>query len=102
MEGGHREDSQTSQHALGGPAGHGEEALGVWELAALQAGQITPQPEQIQVQLLQVLLPLLDLVTAAQSGVTHAVLLVTLLVSVLTDSYFLNSSLQAFKEIQAD
>lgn len=63
MEGGHGEDSQASQHALRGPAGHSEEALGVWELAALQAGQVTPQPEQIQIQFLQVLLPLLDLNT---------------------------------------
>jgi len=61
VEGGHGEDAQTSQHALGGPAGHGEQALGVGELAALQAGQVTPESEQIQVQLLQVLLPLLDL-----------------------------------------
>lgn len=63
VEGGHGEDSQASQHALGGPAGHGEETLGVRELAALQAGQVAPQPEQVQVEFLQVLLPLLDLNT---------------------------------------
>lgn len=68
MEGGHGEDSQASQHALGGPAGHSEEALWVWELAALQAGQVAPEPEQIQVQFLQILLPLLDLST---HRVTH-------------------------------
>lgn len=71
VEGGHREDSQASQHALGGPAGHSEEALGVWELAALQAGQIAPQPEQVQVQFLQVLLPLLDLNTTTGWYTVH-------------------------------
>lgn len=67
VEGGHGEDSQTSQHALGGPADHGEEALWVGELAALQAGQVTPESEQIQVQFLQVLLPLQDLNTQTYS-----------------------------------
>lgn len=61
MEGGHREDAQTSQHALGRPAGHGQETLGVGELTTLQAGQVAPEPEQVQVELLQVLVPLLDL-----------------------------------------
>lgn len=63
VEGGHGEDSQASQHALGGPAGYREEALGVGEFAALQAGLIAAQSEQVQVQFLQVLLPLLDLDT---------------------------------------
>lgn len=63
MEGGNREDSQPSQHALRGPAGHGEEALRVGEFAALQTGQVAAQSKQIQVQFLQVLLPLLDLHT---------------------------------------
>ncbi len=67
VERGHGEDSQASQHALGGPTGHSKEALGVWELAALQAGQVTAQPEQIQVQFLQVLLPLLNLNTQRKS-----------------------------------
>lgn len=61
MEGGHREDPQPSQRGLGGPAGHSQEALGVWLLTPLQAGQVTPESEQVQVQFLQVLLPLLDL-----------------------------------------
>lgn len=61
VEGGDGEDPQTSQHALGGPAGGGQQALGVGELAALQAGLVTAQLEELQVELLQVLLPLLDL-----------------------------------------
>lgn len=73
VEGGHGEDSQASQHALGGPAGYGEEALGVGEFAALQAGLIAAQPEQVQVQFLQVVLPLLDLdTTGGGSHTAHA------------------------------
>lgn len=63
MEGRHREDSQTSQCAFGGPAGHSKKALGVGKFAALQAGLVATQPKQIQIQFLQVLLPLLDLNT---------------------------------------
>lgn len=61
MEGGHREDAQASQGSLGGPAGCSQQALGVRQFAALQAGQVTAHPEQVHVKLLQVLLPLLNL-----------------------------------------
>lgn len=61
VEGGGGEDSQSSQWGFGGATGHGQEALWVGQLGALQAGLVTPEPEQVQVQLLQVLLPLLDL-----------------------------------------
>lgn len=61
MKGGDREDPQASQSGLRGASCHGQETLGVGELTALQAGQVTAHPEQVHVELLQVLLPLLDL-----------------------------------------
>lgn len=61
MKGGDREDPQASQSGLRGASCHGQETLGVGELTALQAGQVTAHPEQVHVKLLQVLLPLLDL-----------------------------------------
>lgn len=67
MERGHGEDPKASQRGLGVSAGRSQETFWVGELAALQTGQITPQPEQVQVQFLQVLLPLLDLDTATGS-----------------------------------
>ena len=63
VEGGGREDPQASQGALGGLAGGGQQALGVGQLTALQAGLVAAQPEHLHVQLLQVLVPLLDLNT---------------------------------------
>ena len=61
VEGGHGEDAQASQRGLAGPAGRGQQALGVGQLAALQAGQVAAHAEKVHVETLQVLLPLLDL-----------------------------------------
>lgn len=61
MERGNRQDAQPAQGQLGGATGGGKQALGVWQLPALEAGQIAAHPEQIHVKFLQVLLPLLDL-----------------------------------------
>ena len=61
VEGGHGEDPEAAQHRLGWAAGDGQEALGIGELTALQAGQVAAHAEQVHVELLQVLFPLLDL-----------------------------------------
>ena len=61
MEGGDREDPQAAQCCFGGAAGGGQEALGIGQLPALQAGQITAHAEEVHVEALQVLLPLLNL-----------------------------------------
>ena len=61
MKGRHREDSQAGEDDLGGPAGGGQEALGIGLLTALQAGQVAAHAEQVHAKLLQVLLPLLNL-----------------------------------------
>lgn len=61
MERGDGQDAQPAQGQLGGAAGGGQQALGVGQLPALQAGQVAAHPEQIHVEPLQVLLPLLNL-----------------------------------------
>lgn len=61
MERGNRQDAQPAEGQLGGAAGSSKEALRVWQLPALQAGQVAAHPEEIHVKFLQVLLPLLDL-----------------------------------------
>lgn len=55
------ENPQAPQGCFGWPAGDGQQALWVGQLAALQAGKVAAHPEQIHVEPLQVLLPLLDL-----------------------------------------
>lgn len=61
VEGGHGEDAQAAHGHLGGAAGEGQQPLGVGQLPALQAGQVTAVPEQVHLELLQVLLPHEDL-----------------------------------------
>lgn len=61
MKGGDGENPQASQGGFGGAAGDGEQALRVGQLSALQTCEVAAHPEQIQVESLQVLLPLLDL-----------------------------------------
>lgn len=61
MEGGHGEDSEAAQSCFGGAAGGGQEALGIGQLSALQAGQVTAHAEEVHVEALQILLPLLNL-----------------------------------------
>lgn len=55
------EHPQAAERGFGWTAGGGQQALWVWQLAALQAGQVAAHPEQVHVEPLQVLLPLLDL-----------------------------------------
>lgn len=61
MERGDGEDSQTAKSSFRGTACGGQEALGVGQLSSLQAGQVAAHTEQIDVEPLQVLIPLLDL-----------------------------------------
>lgn len=61
VEGRDGEDAQAAHGHLGGAAGEGQQPLGVGQLPALQAGQVTAVPEQIHLELLQVLLPHEDL-----------------------------------------
>lgn len=61
VEGRHGEDAQAAHGHLGGAAGEGQQPLGVGQLPALQARQVTAVPEQIHLELLQVLLPHEDL-----------------------------------------
>lgn len=63
MKGRHGEEAKATQSHLGGPAGHGQETLWIGQLTALQAGQVAAHTEQVHVELLQVLFPLLDLWT---------------------------------------
>lgn len=60
------ENPQAPQACFGRAAGDGQQALWVGQLAALQAGQVAAHPEQVHVEPLQVLLPLLDLKTDKQ------------------------------------
>ena len=61
VEGGHGEDAQAAHGQFGGAGGEGQQAFGVGKLAALQAGQVTAEAEQVHVELLQVLFPQEDL-----------------------------------------
>lgn len=61
MEGGDRENPEASQGGFGGPAGDGQQALWVWQLSTLKTGEVAAHPEQVHVEPLQVLLPLLNL-----------------------------------------
>lgn len=61
VKGGDGEHPQAPQGGFGRAAGDGQQALWVGQLAALQAGQVAAHPEQVHVEPLQVLLPLLDL-----------------------------------------
>lgn len=61
MEGGDREDSQSSHGQLGGTRSKAQQAFGVGGFAALQTGQVAAAAEQIHVKPLQVLLPQEDL-----------------------------------------
>lgn len=61
MERRNGQDAQPAKGQLGGAAGGSKEALGVGQLPALEAGQVAARPEQVHVQLFQILLPLLDL-----------------------------------------
>lgn len=68
MERGDWQDAQPAKGQLGGAAGSRQETLRVWQLPALQAGQIAAHPEQVHVKFLQVLFPLLDLFKQEQGG----------------------------------
>lgn len=61
MEGGDREDSQSSHGQLGGTRSKAQQAFGVGGFAALQTGQVAAAAKQIHVKPLQVLLPQEDL-----------------------------------------
>lgn len=61
VEGRDGEDAQAAHGQLGRARGEGQQALGIGQLAALQAGQVTAEAEQVHVELLQVLLPQEDL-----------------------------------------
>lgn len=61
MKGGDGENPQASQGGFGGAAGNGEQALWIGQLSALQTCEVAAHPKEIQVESLQVLLPLLDL-----------------------------------------
>lgn len=72
VERGDGQDAQPAQGQLGGAAGGSQQALGVGQLPALQAGQVAAHPEQIHVEPLQVLLPLLNLGGQEQSDLKNS------------------------------
>lgn len=61
VERGDRENPKASQGGFGGSAGDGQQTFWVWQLSTLKAGEVAAHPEQVHVEPLQVLLPLLNL-----------------------------------------
>ena len=61
VEGGDGEDPQAPHGEFCGAWGESQQALGIGQLAPLQAGKVTAEPEQIHMEPLQVLFPQEDL-----------------------------------------
>lgn len=61
MERGHRENPKASQSGLGWTAGDGKQALRIGQFSPLKTSKVTAHSEEVNVESLQVLLPLLNL-----------------------------------------